>query len=379
MSFAGDKSLLCLSFHWSFLRCAEGWPRVALACSGLKQGFGSWPEIEVGFLSVREPNPSDKISGQWPDLAHHLWRKEFPQRQEVVKQEKLIRRKKSTVWWIDTWMDSEEELCPRGSLNHFLGAFVLSFLWPIILLCLVLSQYLVNLRILPCVCTHLLVKADSTERPMGRRHHSPFDLQGLFWLRRFPWLWVWDTHGLSSAQGPATSLDFPAINILELLSTGNELKLLTPGGGGHLPPASGAQVRLLQLLPAECRCCHNLGQRSGSAHPVPLDLCAVVTRPWSGLFLFLSNPHLSNLLKTKEKMKVCPFCLWASVPLCWGSLPGPTSSWLHFGCFSEEKLQVRERNAQVTGVCCPRLSGVWGSRGPFHSSLVCPWSHPLQL
>ena len=103
--------------------------------------------------------------------------------------------------------------------------------------------------------------------------------------------------------------------------------ILTPGGvnrrpvintypGAHLPPASGAQVRLLQLLPAECRCCHNLGQRSGSAHPVPLDLCAVVTRPWSGLFLFLSNPHLSNLLKTKEKMKVCPFCLWASVPLC---------------------------------------------------------------
>ena len=84
-----------------------------------------------------------------------------------MKQEKLIRRKKSTVWWIDTWMDSEEELCPRGSLNHVLGAVVLSFLWPIILLCLVLSQYLVNLRILPCVCMHLLVKADSTERPMG--------------------------------------------------------------------------------------------------------------------------------------------------------------------------------------------------------------------
>ena len=99
--------------------------------------------------------------------------------------------------------------------------------------------------ILSCVCTHLLVKVDSTKRPMGRLDIILLLIsKDFFWLR-FPWLWVWDTHGLSSAQGPATSLDFPAINILELLSTGNELKLLTPGGGGHLPPASGAHVHPL--------------------------------------------------------------------------------------------------------------------------------------
>ena len=36
-----------------------------------------------------------------------------------------------------TWVDSERELCPRGSLNQLYGAVLLHFLWPIILLCLV--------------------------------------------------------------------------------------------------------------------------------------------------------------------------------------------------------------------------------------------------
>ena len=40
---------------------------------------------------------------------------------------------------------------------------------------------------------------------------------------------------LGRAQSP---LNCPTINILEYLFTENELKLLTPGGGGHLPPAS---------------------------------------------------------------------------------------------------------------------------------------------
>ena len=32
--------------------------------------------------------------------------------------------------WIDTWADSGRvpELCPRGSLNHLYGAFLLVFL-----------------------------------------------------------------------------------------------------------------------------------------------------------------------------------------------------------------------------------------------------------
>ena len=59
------------------------------------------------------------------------------------------------------------ESLPRGSLNHFYGAFLPSFLWPIILICLVPSLYLVYLRILPCVHAHLSAKMDSTEEAYG--------------------------------------------------------------------------------------------------------------------------------------------------------------------------------------------------------------------
>ena len=50
-----------------------------------------------------------------------------------------------------------------GSLNHLYGAFLLDFLWPIILICLVQSLYLVSLRILPRVYMHFLGKMDSTK------------------------------------------------------------------------------------------------------------------------------------------------------------------------------------------------------------------------
>lgn len=39
-------------------------------------------------------------------------------------------------------------------------------------------------------------------------------------------------------QGPASSLDCPAMDILEFLSIGNKLQLLTLGGQGSLPPTS---------------------------------------------------------------------------------------------------------------------------------------------
>ena len=54
--------------------------------------------------------------------------------------------------------------CPGGSLNYFYGAFLPVFLWPVILICLVRSPYLVTLRTVPYVCTHLLVKMDFTEK-----------------------------------------------------------------------------------------------------------------------------------------------------------------------------------------------------------------------
>ena len=69
--------------------------------------------------------------------------------------------------WIDTRTGSERESCPRASLTHLYGAFLPCFLWPIVLLCLVLSPYLVYLGVLPRVRTHLLAKMDSSEEAYG--------------------------------------------------------------------------------------------------------------------------------------------------------------------------------------------------------------------
>ena len=73
--------------------------------------------------------------------------------------------------WIDTWVDSGRnrvaESHPRGNLNYFYGTFLLGFLWPVIMICLVHSLYLIHLRILPCVNMHLLARMDSTKRASG--------------------------------------------------------------------------------------------------------------------------------------------------------------------------------------------------------------------
>ena len=97
--------------------------------------------------------------------------------------------------WIHTWVGrgrwSERELHPHGNLNHLYGAFLLGFFWPIILFCLVLSPYLIHLRLWVhiwyisgsshvCACTPL-----SQDRFLQRGlwvgwHHSPFNLQETF-------------------------------------------------------------------------------------------------------------------------------------------------------------------------------------------------------
>ena len=64
--------------------------------------------------------------------------------------------------WINTWADSEGESL-SGGLNYLHGAFLLGFIRPIILICLVHNPYLVYLSILPCVCTHLLAKGNPNE------------------------------------------------------------------------------------------------------------------------------------------------------------------------------------------------------------------------
>ena len=69
--------------------------------------------------------------------------------------------------WIDSHGRAQRESRLHGSLNHFYGAFLLGFLWSIILLCLVLSPYLIHLRVLPCAHVHLLAMMDSNEEAYG--------------------------------------------------------------------------------------------------------------------------------------------------------------------------------------------------------------------
>ena len=103
-------------------------------------------------------------------LALQLCRKEFPQRWKVVKSV-FIRRKKSTVC-VDRHRKRLRGRVPEtrypGSLNHLHGAFLLVFLWPIILVCLVHGLYLVYLRTLPHAHMHLLAKVILPERHIKR-------------------------------------------------------------------------------------------------------------------------------------------------------------------------------------------------------------------
>ena len=76
---------------------------------------------------------------------------------------------------------------PCGSLNNSYGAFLPGFLWPVSLLCLVLSPYLVYLKVLPCVLTLSQPRQILVKRPVGRLtsftmrcHHLPFDSEEHF-------------------------------------------------------------------------------------------------------------------------------------------------------------------------------------------------------
>ena len=145
------------------------WSWVASACSGLEWGLGSKPEIEARSWWWEYQSLANRpvVSDKGPGLQ--LCRKEFLQRWKVVKQVFII-RKKSTVY-VDRYTGRlrgrAPESCPQSSLHYFYGTFLLVSLWPIILICLVQSPYLVYLRILSNVLMHLLAKMDSTEEAYG--------------------------------------------------------------------------------------------------------------------------------------------------------------------------------------------------------------------
>ena len=83
-------------------------------------------------------------------------------------------------------MDSERLLCLHGSLNHLYGIFLLGFLWPANLLCLVLSHIWfisgsAGVCVCVCVCVCVLAKMDSSKEAYKLLDITPFfDLQGTF-------------------------------------------------------------------------------------------------------------------------------------------------------------------------------------------------------
>ena len=125
------------------------------------------PEIEVSsqkwehqILAVR-PVVNDKA------LALRLCRKRIPTKTKSSETKYLSRgrkKKESTVCADRHTGELRErvaESSPHGSWNYCYAAFLLGFLWAIILICLVQSPYLVYPRIFPRMHTHLLTKMDA--------------------------------------------------------------------------------------------------------------------------------------------------------------------------------------------------------------------------
>ena len=82
------------------------------------------------------------------------------------------------------YMTTGKTIALTSGLNYFNGAFLLGFLWPIILICLVPRPYVAYLRILAYAHTRLLTKMDFTQKASPPR--------SLFWacvVRAVSWLW----------------------------------------------------------------------------------------------------------------------------------------------------------------------------------------------
>ena len=138
----------------------------------------------------------------------------------------------------------------------YMGA-VLGYLWPIILLCLTLSPYLVWHRALPCVHAHLLAKMDSSTRvseelaehimvwsPSPRILFAHVSFGGLLDLKN-------EKYVVSLAFYPNRTqlLLAPAIIfILKYLSTGDRFQLLSLGPIYLLPQGDSGLLVVTHFL-----------------------------------------------------------------------------------------------------------------------------------
>ena len=89
---------------------------------------------------------------------------------ESSEASKVLRGKRS-IEYVDRHTDSGRErvaeLHPWGNLYYFYGVSLLYFLWPIILICLVHSPYLVYLKVFQCIHVNVLAKMDFSGKVYG--------------------------------------------------------------------------------------------------------------------------------------------------------------------------------------------------------------------
>ena len=120
------------------------WGHADLRClQRLEAGFrfpaGDWSQRQWGYwiLATRPPGSQEQLplTRPWPTGSVEM---NSHKAMESSKTSKVfIRRKNSTCEQTRGWV--QRESCPHDCLNHLYGAFPPGLLWPIILLCLVLS------------------------------------------------------------------------------------------------------------------------------------------------------------------------------------------------------------------------------------------------
>ena len=128
-----------------------------------------FPEIEAG---CGDESTRSQPLDQWSvtrALALLALQKKFLTKMKSNETKYLLRRKEYSTcgWHVGRLRKEIVESRPHDSLNYFCGVFLLGFLWPLVLICLVHRPCLVYLRVLPCVCMYLLAKMDLTAKASG--------------------------------------------------------------------------------------------------------------------------------------------------------------------------------------------------------------------
>ena len=190
------------------------WPQLAVAWSRI---LVPQPEIEVRLwqwecwiLATRPPEPvaSDKT---WPVGFVEL----NSYKEMGCSETSKVFIQRELYMWIDSYEWTWRVSCP-WEFESLIWGISSGFLWPIILLCLLLSLYLVYLRILSCVYCISSPRWILAKRPMGRLTSLTMKWWPLhfdFW-GAFPCICSWEDfldlekekYVVSSGQGSAPLL-----------------------------------------------------------------------------------------------------------------------------------------------------------------------------